>query len=43
MLRIDLGRLRIDLGRLFHSLIVLEKNDCKWDVVDIYVVVYSGT
>ena len=23
---------RIDLGRLFHSLIVLEKNDCKWDV-----------
>jgi len=26
--------LRIDLGRLFHSLIVLEKNDCKWDVVD---------
>jgi len=25
---------RIDLGKLFHSLIVLQKNDCKWDVVD---------
>ena len=24
----------IDLGRLFHSLIVLKKNDWKWDVVD---------
>jgi len=26
--------LRIGLGRLLYSLIVLEKNDCKWDVVD---------
>ena len=24
----------VDVGKLFHSLIVFEKNDSKWDVVD---------